>query len=350
MQRSIQAVLCLCTLTTLAFAQGPGFGPGGPGGRGRRGRDDAPPPKLEQFTYEQGSFTSSKSKGGMEPGYGIFLPKGYADEANKDTRYPWVVWLHGFGGFGEFAGGGGAEVLDQLRKDDKIPPMVMVVFRAPGMRTTYLNGEQAGDIEDLIVGDLIDNLQKKYRLQTEREHRALMGVSMGGFGALKIAMHHPEVFGAVAVHSAAILPTDPNDVPQRFQPQLQRMRRTLTDVFGDPIDKAKWAHEMPLGLAAAAKPDEWKSLRIYFDAGTKDNYGLCEPNEQLDKVMTEKGIAHLFRKVEGGGHAWSSPKMKECLQSSLQFVGACVTGKDPMPKGDAAGDAAKKPADAGAGK
>jgi S-formylglutathione hydrolase FrmB len=224
----------------------------------------------------------------------------------------------------------------------------MVVFRAPGFRTTYLNGEQAGDVEDLIVGDLVDQLQKKYRLQTEREHRALMGVSMGGMGALKIAMHHPEVFGAVAVHSAAILPADPAELPQRYQMQVNMVmqRGGLGEKFGDPIDKAKWAHEMPLGLVAACKPDDWKGLRFYFDAGTKDNYGFCEPNEQLDKAMTEKGIPHLFRKVEGGGHAWSSPKMKECVQSSLQFVGACVTGKDPMPKGPAAGDAAKKPADA----
>jgi enterochelin esterase-like enzyme len=154
------------------------------------------------------------------------------------------------------------------------------------------------------------------------------------------------VFGAVAVHSAAILPVDPADLPQQYQRQLQMMmqRGGLAEVFGEPIDKAKWAKEMPLALVAAAKAEDWKGLRIYFDAGTADRYGFCEPNEKLDKAMTEKGIAHLFRKVDGGGHAWSSPKMKECLQSSLQFVGACVTGKDPMPKGDA--DAAKKPADA----
>ena len=52
----------------------------------------------------------------------------------------------------------------------------------------------------------------------------------------------------------------------------------------------------------------------------------------LDKVMTEHGIAHVFTKVEGGGHAWSSPKMKENLTASLQFVGASISGRDPMAK------------------
>ena len=139
---------------------------------------------------------------------------------------------------------------------------------------------------------------------------------------------------AVAVHSAAILPVDPADLPQNYQRQVDMMmqRGGLAEVFGNPIDKKKWAHEMPLALAADTKPADLKGLKIYFDAGTEDRYGFCAPNEQLDKVMTEHGIAHVFTKVEGGGHAWSSPKMKENLTASLQFVGASISGRDPMAK------------------
>jgi len=330
MQHPSFAVLTLTLLAAAAPAQ-----------RGDRGRGrDQTPSKLANFTFEQGTFKSDKAKGG-EPGYGIYLPKGYADEANKDVKYPWIVWLHGFGGAGEFQGGGGAEVLDQLRGDGKIPPLAMVVFRGPVGRTTYMNGEAGGEIEDLIVGDLVKHLQEKYRLQSERSQRAVMGVSMGGMGALKIAMHHPETFGTVAVHSAAILPADPAELSQRYARQAQMMmeRGGLDKVFGDPIDKAKWAHEMPLGLTASMKPEELKGLHIYFDAGTEDRYGFFEPNEQLDKAMTEKGFKHTYRKVEGGGHAWSSPKMKESLTTSLQFVAVVFTGKDPGAKEPAAKDA-----------
>ena len=320
MQRHAAAVLAFAVLAAVTPAQ-------------HRGRE-ADPPKLAHFTFEQGTFKSDKARSG-EPGYGIYLPKGYADEANKDTRYPWIVWLPGFGGFGEFQGGGGAEVLDALAGEGKIPPLALVVFRSPVGRTTYFNGEPGGDIEDLIAQDLVGQMQDKYRLQTDRKQRALMGVSMGGMGALKIAMHHAAVFGAVAVHSAAILPADPAELPQRYARQAQMMLdRGLDKVFGDPIEKAKWAHEMPLGLVASMKPEDFKGLQIYFDAGTEDRYGFCEPNERLDQAMTGKGIAHLFHKVEGGGHAWNSPKMKECLTASLQFVGACFRGVDPMPKVD----------------
>ena len=327
-------VLLLTSLTLIALL---------PAQRQGGGRDRGEGPKLEHFTVEQGALKSDKVKSG-EAGYTIYLPKGYADDANKDTKYPWIVWLHGFGGASEF-GGDGTAVLDKLRGEDKIPPLAMVVFRSAGRRSVYMNGEAAGDTEDLIVGDLIDTLVKKYRLSTERGQRAVMGVSAGGFGALKIAMRHPEVFGTVAVHSAAILPADPADLAGTNESIVQRMLRGgLAVEFGDPIDKAKWQQHMPLAIVALKKPEELKGLNVYFDAGTEDNYGFCEPNEALDKAMTEKGHKHLFRKVEGGGHAWSSPSMKECLAVSLQFVGAAVQGKDPIeavkPKEE------KKPAEA----
>jgi len=300
-----------------------------PAQRGDRGgRGEAP--KLAHFTYEEGVLKSDKVRTG-EAGYGIYLPKGYADEANKDTKYPSIVWLHGFGGPDEFQNDGGATVLDALRGQDKIPPLVMIVFRGPGRRTTYMNGEAAGDVEDLITGALVEQVAQKYRVSTKRKHRAVMGVSAGGFGALKIAMRHPEVFGTVAVHSAAILPADPADLAGSNEQMVQRMLRGgLAQELGDPIDKAKWQAHMPMALAASKKPEELKGLHVYFDAGTEDRYGFCEPNEALDKALTENGHKHLFRKVEEGGHAWSSPSMKECLAVSLQFVGAAFLGKDPI--------------------
>ena len=118
--------LTLFSLSCLATAQQ---------GGGRFGRGDGEAPKLKNFTFEEGTLKSAKVRNG-EAGYGIYLPKGYADEANKDTKYPVVIWLHGFGGAGEWSGGGGAEVLDQLRGEGKVPPLAMVVFRAPGRRTT----------------------------------------------------------------------------------------------------------------------------------------------------------------------------------------------------------------------
>ncbi|HEX6810510.1 MAG TPA: alpha/beta hydrolase-fold protein [Planctomycetota bacterium] len=301
-----------------------------PAQREGRGRDQSP--TLKNFTIEAGALKSDKVREG-EAGYSIYLPKGYTDEANKDKKYPWVLWLPGFGGPDEFQQRGGAEVLDRLRGEDQLPEIAMVVFRAPARRgrSVYMNGEAASDTEDLIVGDFTDQLQKKYRLATETKQRAVMGVSAGGFGAMKIAMRHPDAFGAVAVHSAAILPADPEELAGMNETIVQRqLRGDIAKELGNPIDKAKWGAHMPLAIVATKKFDDMKGMQIYFDVGSDDGYGFCEPNEKLSKVMTEHGWKHFFHKVEDGGHAWSSPKMKENVARSLRFVGAAVTGKDAV--------------------
>ncbi|MBL8753058.1 MAG: hypothetical protein JNK15_07115 [Planctomycetes bacterium] len=321
-----------------------------PAQRGERGprRDQAPP--LQHFTIETGTIQSTKVRDG-EAGYEIYLPKGHGDEANKDKTWPFVVWLSGFGGNGEFTNRGGAQVLDQMRADGKVPEFALVVYRAPSGqggrrgRSVYMNGEAAADTEDLLCGDFLEQLQKKYRLAADRKQRALMGVSAGGFGALKIAMRHPDVFGAVAVHSAAILPADPGELAGNAEGIVQRMLRGgLEKELGNPIDAAKWRAHMPMALAADKKPEDLKGLQMYFDAGTADAYDFCPPNEQLAKVMAEKGHKHLFRKIDGGGHAWSSESMAENLAVSLQFVGLAFAGKDAVaeltPKAEAKKDAA----------
>lgn len=292
--------------------------------------------KLQHFTIETGTVTSTKVREG-EAGYEIYLPKGHGDEANKDKTYPWVVWLSGFGGNGEFTNRGGAQVLDAMRGDGKIQDLAVVIYRAPSGqggrrgRSLYMNGEAACDTEDLLCSDFLDQLQKKYRLAGDRKQRALMGVSAGGFGALKIALRHPDVFGVVAAHSAAILPADPNELGGNAEGQVQRALRTgIAKELGNPIDPVKWRAHMPLALAEDKKPEDLQGLQIYFDAGTDDDYGFCPPNEQLAKVFADKGHKHLFRKVEGGGHAWSSPSMAANLAVSLQFVGLAFAGKDAV--------------------
>ena len=322
MQRTPIAFASLFLLAAL-----PAQRDGGPGG----GQPRSPRlPELKNFTAEVGPITSKTVREG-EAGYTILLPKGYADEANKDTKYPWVLWLSGFGGSNEFLDRGGVGVLDRLRGEDKIPAMAFVIFRGPGRRTTYMNGEQRSDTEDLLTGDFVTQVQTKYRLATEPKHRALMGISAGGFGAMKIALRHPDLFGVVATHSAAIMPADPTELEGMAEATVQRLLRAgLAKEFGDPIDKTKWAAHMPMAIVAAKKPEELKGMQIYFDAGTDDNYGLCPPNEQLSKVMTAAGHKHLFRKVEGGGHAFGSDSMLDNVAVSLQFDGAAFAGKDAV--------------------
>lgn len=317
-------------------------------GGGRRG--PAPAIELQHFEFREVEFPAASLTDGTGH-YGVFLPKGFDDAANKDRSWPLVVWLHGFGGYGEFMARGGAKTLDELRGSGALPEVVFAVFQAPGgrrSRSVYVNGEQNGKVEDAIVTDLVAHVGKEFRAGATREQRAIMGISIGGFGALKMALKHADVFGAVAVHSAAIFPDDPKALPEQYARQIGRaMQMGLGEVFGDPIDAQKWASEMPMGLVRKAEKGAFANLRIYFDAGTEDHYGFAEPNAALHRLMETQAIAHTFRLVEGGGHAWSSDSMLDNLRQSLQFVGAALTAKPPVaPAGDKPGEkAGEKPAE-----
>lgn len=298
-------------------------------GEGRRRGERGPAVELKHFELREVEFPSENLASGRGR-CDLYLPKGSDAEERGDRRYPLVIWLHGFGGSSEFHRRGGAATLDRLRGEGTIPELVVAVWRGSGgrrERTVYVNGEAGGRVEDAIVQDLIAHLQANHPVSDRREHRAIMGISIGGFGALKIAMKHPDKFAAVGAHSSAIFPDDPEELPRNYEGQVNRaLRSGLAEVFGDPIDKDKWAAEMPMGLVRRAGEQKFAGLRIYFDAGTDDRYGFAEPNRQLSELLKEKGIEHTFRLVEGGGHAWSSDSMEANLAASLTFVGGAVGG------------------------
>ncbi len=332
--------VALIGVSSLAAQRGERAGP----------RRETSPPQLENFEFQDIEFESKALVDGKGH-YGVYLPKGWNDAANKDKHYPLVVWLHGFGGYGEFQGRGGAATLDELRGKGALPEVVFAAYQSPGgrrNRSVYVNGEPSGKTEDAIALDLVADAVQRFRASAERGQHAIMGISIGGFGALKIALHHPDVFGVVAAHSSAIFPDDPKALPEQYARQIDRaMQMGLGEVFGDPIDAAKWAAEMPMGIARKAEKGAFAQMRIYFDAGTEDRYGFAAPNETLSKLMDELGIAHTFRLVQGGGHAWSSDSMLDNLRQSLTFVGDALRGKSAPADAKGKAPAEAVPADGG---
>lgn len=304
------ALLASILVLTTALAQTPG---------GRRGQGDKGKPiELQNFTFTEQSFHSDAVAADMP--FGIYLPKDYDAPANKDVKWPLVIWLHGmFEDHLRFHGRGvGAPILDQTVTDGKLPPCVFVL--ANGGRTSmYINVGKGHEYQDLIEQDLLQHITKTYRVRKDRGGRALMGISMGGMAALRIGFTKPELFGTIAVHSSAVFPEDPEQLPEQIKGAAKRFG--FSDVFGDPIDKDKWAATNPLGIAKRLDPKSVVDLRIYFDAGTDDRYQFGVSNKALHEVLEEKKIAHQWTLVTGGGHAWGSGFKEASLVASLQFVG-----------------------------
>jgi len=286
--------------------------------QGQRGRRAFEPVELKHFTYKLEKFEAPSLEDGQGE-YGVYLPAGY-DES--EAVYPLILWLHGMNeDASRFHDGGGAKVLEQLRADDQIPELILVAPSAP-RRTIYADGEAAGNVEKYILEDLMTHLERTYRISKKRRQRALMGVSMGGLGALRIALHEPMRFGTVAVHSAAAFPPDPSELSAEARERVQRTIQWmgLGELLGNPIDAEKWARYIPAAMAKTLKPEDLHALRIYFDAGTADRYGFGPPNEELHRLLEARGIEHEFTLVEGGGHSWGSGTLQTRLVHSLKFA------------------------------
>ncbi|MFM1871050.1 MAG: hypothetical protein RL398_472 [Planctomycetota bacterium] len=304
----------------------------------RRGQQEAAP-QLKQFEFREGKFDSKAV--GREMPYGIYLPKGYDDEANAEKKYPLVIWLHGmFEDHQRFHVRGGAPVLDQAVADGKLPPCVFVT--ANGGRTSMYVNRKDEKWEDLVTVDLLQHLTKTYRVSDRREERAILGVSMGGMAALRIAFTKPDLFAVVGAHSSAVFPEDPESLPERMKATASRIG--LDEVFGNPIQKDPWQKANPLCLANSADPEVLRKLRIYFDAGTEDRYGFAAGNELLHKALDGHKVPHTWRLIQGGGHSWGAGFQDQTLPYSFAAVGEVFAAAAAKK----AGLDALKPADKGA--
>lgn len=330
--RNLAVLLGLAVLTLFADAAAQDRGRG-------RGRESTPT-ELEHLVYQRRSF-ESPALGGRRADYGVFVPKdlaasleaaasdgdGEGERADGDgaaepaKRYPLVVFLHGmFEDRDRFLERGGAPVLDRLTGDDTFPEAIFVC--ADGDRSSFWIDAVAegNDYEKLVIEDLIADVEKHYPVAKEREQRALLGVSMGGYGALKIAFRHPQKFGIVAAHSAAILPEDPDVLEERYGWLRGRGRQMLSALFGDPVDAKKWRDENVLTLSKNADAERLDGLKIYFDCGDEDRYGFEDANQELHEILERKEIAHTWQLVEGGNHGWRSGYNQGQLPASLRFV------------------------------
>ena len=283
---------------------------------GRRGRDrvDRAPAELEHGDFQAASFHSPSLDEDVR--YGVYLPDTYDPEGEEE--YPLIIWLHGMrNDYTRFHTAGGTAIVDRLIGEGRLPPLILVA--ADAGNSFYINGKSSGRYEDLITMDLLDEVRSKYRVADTRDMRAIMGISMGGLGALKIALRKPGLFGSVAGHSSAILPEDPGDLPDQYQQML--WGRYGDQIFGNPLDEEKWRSENPMHLVSVSDAESLQGLRIYFDVGTRDRYQFASTNTALHEAMEARQIPHTWVLIEGGGHAWTSGFPMEALERSLLFVG-----------------------------
>jgi enterochelin esterase-like enzyme len=230
--------------------------------------------------------------------YCVFLPASYSSPDAKTQRYPVLYLLHGLGGNEQSAVVSGEwNVLQDLSRDHKVRDFLVV---APdGWDTFYINARDGKTpYGDFFLREFMPFIERTYRIRAERITRGITGFSMGGYGALRIGFGHPEMFGSVSAHSAALM-RDPPQGANAGASAGNFAARILTNVFGNPIDKKFWDLNSPFLLAKKNSALIAKT-KIYFDCGTEDSYGFNRGASELDQTLNSLMILHEFHLYPGG--------------------------------------------------
>src|SRR5437588_7504852 len=129
--------------------------------------------------------------------YCVYLPAGYDTAAKAaSSRYPVLYFLHGLGDNEQtLFNSGGWTLLDDLHRHGKMGDFLIV---APeGRRSFYINSANGSvRYSDFFLREFIPHIENRYRVRAGRSNRAISGISMGGYGALRFAFAHPEMISA----------------------------------------------------------------------------------------------------------------------------------------------------------
>ena len=243
--------------------------------------------------FREESFDSPSLPG--KAVYSIFLPPGYESGSRS---YPVLYFLHdGFGNHNVLERNGAAELLSSAIRGGALPEFLLV---CPEGDSSWFSNFHDGSkrYEDLVVGDLRREIERRYRVRPGSENRGITGISMGGYGAVKIALRHPEDYGSVSALSGALMPIPWDEVARLFF----LARRQLHRVFGNSAADNSLAENDVWRILDTRK--SWNvPFEIFLLAGTEDKYHLDHVAAQYADYLNRHGIRATAR-LEPGVHDW----------------------------------------------
>ena len=259
---------------------------------------------------------------GVDKDVVIYLPRGY--DAQPAKHWPVFYYLHGLGGNEtDWVQNGKLDAAaDQLG-------LAAIVVMPDGDDGFYIDSPSKVDYdqcmkdgtglfipaqqphdatcvharsyETYLARDVVGWVDAHYRTIPRRDGRAIAGLSMGGFGAMELALRHPDEFAAAASHSGAIAMLFRG--PRPFAPGKTELLTNMSEwgaavgpigvwvrgLFGP--DLATWKAHDVVELAGKLAPGK---LALYFDCGTEDDFGLHDNVQYVHEALTARHVEHEF--------------------------------------------------------
>ncbi|HTB97572.1 MAG TPA: alpha/beta hydrolase-fold protein [Terracidiphilus sp.] len=268
----------------------------------RKPMDQADHSRLAPGVKMQDVLFYSKALGRNMP-YRVFLP----ENLRSGEQLPVVYLLHG-GGEGFRNWSNESDVARYARAG-------LILVMPEGDESYYMNEVESPQnrFEDYITQDLIADVEGRFPARRDREGRAVIGISMGGFASVDYALMHPELFGFVGALSPSI------DVPFRHF----NMRRIdqwwkFRTIFG-PTGSKERSDRNPFVLVRSVDPKT--TPFIYLTAGEQEP--LLDPNLRFAALLKQRNFAYEFH-TKPGGHDWGQwntqiPACFESLARSLKI-------------------------------
>lgn len=233
--------------------------------------------------------------------YRAILPATLASGEKLQTVY----LLHG--------GGGGFRDWSNYSDVARFAESGMILVMPEGGSSYYANAVDPPQdrYEDYIVHDLIADVESRFPAAPGRANRAIVGVSMGGFGAVNLALRHPDLFTFVGGISSAI------DVPRRaFAIRRFQQSRHYEAIFG-PSGSSTRRDNDPFILARTANPEQ----APYFFLTCGQQEGLLPANREFAALLAQRHFRYEFHTV-AGGHDWNQwnawlPKLFQSLSEHM---------------------------------
>jgi putative tributyrin esterase len=233
--------------------------------------------------------------------YRVYLPR----DVSAGARFPTVYLLHGCG----------TSFRDWSNYSDvgAYAAKGLILIMVDGACSYYVNAAlNAKDkYEDYFVHDLISDVESRLPVLRGRENRAIVGVSMGGFAAVKLALTRPDLFAFAGALSPAV------DVPSRgFSVRRWSQSLRFRTAFG-PSGSEMRVRSDPFILVKSADPAHTPYL--FITAGEQEP--LLDPIRRFVALLKQRDYAYEFH-AKPGGHDWNEwdAQIPECFESLVAHI------------------------------